>query len=115
MVDDLIREWGKWAYQDRGVRLNYGRNILDDSPGSSNALIDESLALLIDQAISTLKLSDPEGSKAVAYFGLGAPIARIADELGVSRLKAREAINRGKGYVGGYIAASYVIDGQTQK
>lgn len=103
--DDLIRQWGKWAYRNRGLTLGYGSNILANHYSPSVYITDD-LACLVDEAVSTLrKTGRTDWAEAVTLYALGHTVRDTARYMAVNATSAHRAIDLGKAWVEGYVVA----------
>lgn len=101
----LLIQWGRWAFQNRGVSLNYPSiepyaRLVTKSPPS--AQITDELACEVDQTLAGMSRFDRVAHNAVAlYFLTGMPYSKLGRELGIDKAAAWHAVSRGVAWMDG--------------
>jgi len=103
----MLEEWGIWAFEDRGVRMGYGSNILSGPSHKRSSLITDKEAELIDQAVTELVKYDRQCGDILASHYLGMPISMVCDHYGVARKTVYTKLSIGRAFVQGYVTCNY--------
>lgn len=106
-VEYLLTQWGRWAYANRGVQVNFPSvspmfKSATKSPMSPN--ISDEDAIVVDGVVSQLRNRQPKMWEALGrYYIAGQSYRTIAKELDTHHRVASDLVNGGKMWVEGAI------------
>ncbi|WP_105182024.1 antiterminator Q family protein [Pseudoalteromonas sp. T1lg21] len=102
-IDDLLSEWGIWSQAGLGLTLSSASN-------DEIAMINDDLALLIDQAIALLGSYAPK-TKMVIMLSYRSKMScrQIAKKLDMGETKARQLLLSGVAWLEGNLMAQGVL------
>jgi len=102
-IHDKLTQWGVWAFQNRGVKLGYGKNILGPEFSGKRVYITDDEAMTIDEAISALRQADEAAGDAVMMHYLGHTVRDTARLMATSRSRVSTLITQGRSWLDGYL------------
>ncbi len=107
----LLINWGRWAYVNRGVSLNYPsmesyermRSVMPPEPEISDAE-----AIVIDEAVAMLGVARPrEGEVLALYYLYGLTYRKLGKSLGRHHKIVSDQVYSGRCWVEGRIAGRF--------
>lgn len=106
----LLEQWGRWAYHNRGLALDYpGIEPYTKMRGSilPEPAIADDQAISVDEAVCKLLCAHPGEGKALALYYLVSPsYRRIGRLMGCSDKAAASLVRAGRMYVDGVLTAT---------
>lgn len=107
----LLINWGRWAYSNRGLSLNYGALEPYErmrAPMPPEPMISDAEAIVVDEAVSALREARPKEGDALARYYLGSKTYRaLGREMGRHHAQVAQLVDSGKMWVEGRIAGKF--------
>lgn len=102
-VEFVLREWGKWAYINRGLALDFSsiepHERMRQVSRASTALTDGE-AEAVDAVVSVMRCRHKNAHDAVAlHYVAGLPYRKVGQHLSVHHRTAADWIEQGRMYV----------------
>jgi len=107
----MLINWGRWAYVNRGLSLNYSsiepfERMRSSSP--PEPLITDSEAIVVDEAVSALRVARPREGDTLALYYIGGKTYRgLGREVGRHHAVIASLVDSGKMWVEGRIAGRF--------
>lgn len=107
----LLINWGRWAYANRGLSLNYSSiepyERMRAAPPPEPAISDHE-ATVIDKAVSDLRVARPAEGEILALYYIGGKTYRsLGRDLGKHHAIVANTVDAGKMWVEGRIAGRF--------
>lgn len=102
-TEELLRQWGIWAFEDRKLVLGYGPNILAPISSKESAAIDDDVAMGVEMVLNKMKKYKPECYEAMTLHYLGMPPSAVQQQLGISKAKLYDLLRTGRAWFEGFV------------